>query len=80
MLRVGRRQGDILVKTLLPAIDESSGDTLGLLLPVLFRNGDEHGSIGVVGFSVDLMSALLCCKERTMEGRAHTSSMRLVLE
>jgi hypothetical protein len=51
------RKVDILVKTLLPSIHESSRDTGSLFLPILLRDGDEHGSIRVVGFCVDLKSA-----------------------
>ena len=49
------RKVDSLVETLLPSIDESSRDTSSLLLPVLLRDWDEHGSVGVVGFCVDLL-------------------------
>lgn len=76
---------DTLVQTLLPSIDESSRDTLTFLLPILLRDGDEHGCIGVVSFGVDLISASPTiwnpkdAKERK-EGRSLTSSMILVLE
>lgn len=48
---------DILVKTLLPSIHKSSRDTGSLLLPILLRNGDEHRSVGVVSFCVNLSLA-----------------------
>jgi hypothetical protein len=51
------RKVDVLVKTLLPSVYESSRDTGRLLLPILLRDGDEHRSIRVMGFCVDLMSA-----------------------
>jgi hypothetical protein len=51
------REVDILVKTLLPSVYESSRDTGRLLLPILLRDWDEHGGIGVVGFCVDLLLA-----------------------
>ena len=51
------RKVDVLVKTLLPSIHESSRDSGCLLLPVLLRDGDEHGRVGVVGFCVNLILA-----------------------
>jgi len=50
------REVDILVKTLLPSIHESSRDTGSLLLPILLRDRDEHRSIRVVSFCVNLPS------------------------
>jgi hypothetical protein len=60
----GNRDVDVLVKTLLPSVHESSGDAGGLLLPILLRDWDEHGSVRVVGFCVNLSSA-----ESNSEGR-----------
>jgi len=51
------REIDVLVKTLLPSIDESSRDSGCLLLPILLRDWDEHGRVRVVGFCVNLLLA-----------------------
>jgi hypothetical protein len=60
------RKVDILVKTLLPSIHESSRDAGSLLLPILLRDWDEHGSIRIVGFCVDLLLAASPERRRRM--------------